>query len=242
MAINETISTGNKYRRLKDATNKVWQRLSFWTKASDVEFDNGSTAEEALGSITGITDSVNSTSSNVAASAKAVSTLNSNLTSFQTGVDSLYDQISSLGVTPDGKTLAAITSAQQNLYNTAYSKGQTEATLDFGTDVQVWYCGCDQYGGSSGATSFSQNGKIYAITTAANSKQVYNNETATISVSLGGTVIASSSAGTGSGDSTGWGHDRSGWKDYTAGTSILVSGSGGGRWHTIAHVIFVKSN
>ena len=125
MAINETISTGNKYRRLKDATNKVWQRLSFWTKASDVEFDNGSTAEEALGSITGITDSVNSTSSNVAASAKAVSTLNSNLTSFQTGVDSLYDQISSLGVTPEGKTLASITASLQSLYDTALASGKT---------------------------------------------------------------------------------------------------------------------
>ena len=65
MAINETISTGNKYRRLKDATNKIWQRLSFWTKASDVEFDNGSTAEASLGSIIGITDSLNSNSSNV---------------------------------------------------------------------------------------------------------------------------------------------------------------------------------
>lgn len=98
MAINETISTGNKYRRLKDATNKVWQRLSFWTKASDVEFDNGSTAEEALGSITGITDSVNSTSSNVAASAKAVSTLNSNLTNVSTAADNI-----NLYVGDDGK-------------------------------------------------------------------------------------------------------------------------------------------
>lgn len=79
MAINETISTGNKYRRLKDATTKLWQRLSFWTKASDVEFDNGATAETSLGNIQGITDSVNSNASNIAASAAAVNTLNSNI-------------------------------------------------------------------------------------------------------------------------------------------------------------------
>ena len=54
MAINETISTGNKYRRLKDASTKLWQRLSFWTKASDVEFDNGATAETSLGNSQGI--------------------------------------------------------------------------------------------------------------------------------------------------------------------------------------------
>lgn len=79
MAINETISTGNKYRRLKDASTKLWQRLSFWTKASDVEFDNGATAETSLGNIQGITDSVNSNASNIAASAAAVNTLNSNI-------------------------------------------------------------------------------------------------------------------------------------------------------------------
>ena len=79
MAINETISTGNKYRRLKDATTKLWQRLSFWTKASDVEFDNGATAETSLGNIQGITDSVNSNASNIAASAAAVNKLNSNI-------------------------------------------------------------------------------------------------------------------------------------------------------------------
>lgn len=129
MAINEVISTGNKYRRLKDATNKIWQRISFWTKASDVEFDNGTTAQDSLGSITGITDSLNSTSSNVAASAKAVNTLNTTVSSFQAGVDSLYSKCVSLGVTPSGKTLSAITNALQSIstagYNTGYSAGNT---------------------------------------------------------------------------------------------------------------------
>lgn len=48
MAINETIVTGRKFRKLVDETTKLWQRISFWTKASDVEFDDGETAQEKI--------------------------------------------------------------------------------------------------------------------------------------------------------------------------------------------------
>lgn len=51
MAINETIVTGRKFRKLVDETTKLWQRISFWTKASDVEFDDGKTAQEKLGNL-----------------------------------------------------------------------------------------------------------------------------------------------------------------------------------------------
>lgn len=45
MAINETIATGKKYRVMKDTAQSLWERISFWTKASDVEFDDGTTAQ-----------------------------------------------------------------------------------------------------------------------------------------------------------------------------------------------------
>ena len=77
--VNEQIVTGRKFRKLIDETNKLWQKISFWTKASDVEFDNGMTAEIKLGAIDGITDSLASTSSRIAASAKSVATLNNHL-------------------------------------------------------------------------------------------------------------------------------------------------------------------
>lgn len=80
MAVNEEIVTGRKFRKLIDEATKLWQRISFWTKASDVEFDDGQTAETKVGAINGITDSLVSTSSNIAASAKALSTVNNNLT------------------------------------------------------------------------------------------------------------------------------------------------------------------
>lgn len=49
--INEQIVTGRKFRKLVDETTKLWQRISFWTKASDVEFNDGKTAEEKIGNL-----------------------------------------------------------------------------------------------------------------------------------------------------------------------------------------------
>ncbi len=87
MAVNETIVTGRKFRKCIDAATKAWQRISFWTKSSDVEFEDGKNAETKLGAIDGITDSLEDTSSRLAASAKAVSTLNNNLGGLSFGID-----------------------------------------------------------------------------------------------------------------------------------------------------------
>ncbi len=38
---SEVIEKGHKYRVLKDVLKDIWVRKSFWTSASDVEFDNG---------------------------------------------------------------------------------------------------------------------------------------------------------------------------------------------------------
>ena len=52
MAVNEQIVTGRKFRKLVDETTKLWQRLSFWTKAIYVEFNDGQTAEEKVTNLT----------------------------------------------------------------------------------------------------------------------------------------------------------------------------------------------
>lgn len=80
MAINEQIVTGRKFRKLVNEGTKLWERISFWKKAVDVEFNDGKTAETKMGAINGITDSLTSTSSNIVASAKAVKTLNDKIT------------------------------------------------------------------------------------------------------------------------------------------------------------------
>ena len=86
MAVNEQIVTGRKFRKLIDEANKLWQRISFWTKASDVEFNDGKNAETKFGAINGVTDSLTSTASNIAASAKAVKTLNDKVTQISSNI------------------------------------------------------------------------------------------------------------------------------------------------------------
>lgn len=49
--INEIIVTGRKERRLINKESKLWQRISRWTHASDVEFPDGKTAVEKVAAI-----------------------------------------------------------------------------------------------------------------------------------------------------------------------------------------------
>lgn len=76
MAINEQIITGRKFRKCPDAANKIWMRISFWTSANDVEFDDGRTLQQKLGTIDGITDSLESNDLKSALAAKAGKVLN----------------------------------------------------------------------------------------------------------------------------------------------------------------------
>ena len=43
--MTENLVSGKKYRILTDAVNDVWDRISFWTKASDVYYNDNTTAE-----------------------------------------------------------------------------------------------------------------------------------------------------------------------------------------------------
>lgn len=79
MAINEQIVTGKKYRQLVDKANRIWKRISFWTKSSDVEFNDGKTAETKVGAIDGITNSLASNSSRIALSAAGGYALNNKI-------------------------------------------------------------------------------------------------------------------------------------------------------------------
>ncbi len=75
MAVNETIVTGRYFRRCTDVANKVWQRISFWHKASDCEFDDGQTAQAKVGAIKGITTSTSVTETGYAADMTTVKNL-----------------------------------------------------------------------------------------------------------------------------------------------------------------------
>lgn len=66
--VNEVIVTGRKKRILIDKAAKLWQCISEWTKASDVEFDDGKTAEQKVGNINGITSDFSVDNESIAAS------------------------------------------------------------------------------------------------------------------------------------------------------------------------------
>jgi len=82
--INEEIVTGRKFRKLIDEATKLWQRISFWTRSSDVEFDDGENAETKVGAIKGITTDTNVTVPGYAADMTVVSQLYSNISSIKT--------------------------------------------------------------------------------------------------------------------------------------------------------------
>ena len=122
--MKEQIVTGKKFRILADVTSRLWHVISFWTKAQDVEFNDGTNAQSKLGNIVGISDSLTSTASNVAASAKAVKiindkvvnqignlnnqigNLNNQISIAQEGFDAIYNALVSAGSTPSGKSPA----------------------------------------------------------------------------------------------------------------------------------------
>lgn len=43
--MKEVLVSGKHYRVLADSVNNIWHRISYWTKASDVEFDDGTRLE-----------------------------------------------------------------------------------------------------------------------------------------------------------------------------------------------------
>lgn len=94
MAFTETIKTGRKYRKCVDNTsgNKVYERYSFWGKASDVEFNDGTTAETKIGSFKGITTNENQVAG-YAADVTLVKSIKTSLSNLITSLSNLVDSI-----------------------------------------------------------------------------------------------------------------------------------------------------
>ena len=106
MAVNEEIVTGRKFRKLIDEATKLWQRISFWTKACDVEFDDGMTAETKMGAMNGITSSLVAESNNIALSAAAGKILQDQITFLQQQIATLEAKMGDqVRYSVDGSTL-----------------------------------------------------------------------------------------------------------------------------------------
>lgn len=90
MAVNESIVTGRYFRRCTDVANKVWQRISFWHKASDCEFDDGQTAQTKAGAIKGITTSTSVTETGYAADMTTVKNLQTQINELNSNLGEVY--------------------------------------------------------------------------------------------------------------------------------------------------------
>ncbi|MDE6435603.1 MAG: hypothetical protein K2L07_15425 [Lachnospiraceae bacterium] len=72
-------------------TDSGYKLCSQWTSSNTVHFDDGKTAQTKLGAISGITDSLTATNSNIALSAVAGKNLQDQLTALNTGIkDKMY--------------------------------------------------------------------------------------------------------------------------------------------------------
>lgn len=88
MAVSEKKVTG-KFYRIWSAADKLWHRISFWTHANDVEFNDGKTAQTKVGAIKGITTSTNTHETGYAADATTITTLNQSVTELNQSVGNL---------------------------------------------------------------------------------------------------------------------------------------------------------
>lgn len=172
MAINEQIQTGRKFRKMIDETNRLWLRISFWTKACDVEFDDGQTAETKF--------------------ANVMKTINDLSASFRNSVNKIYNKLKELGFTPSANNPDGICGAIQSIHDTRYTNGYNsgynigynegksgaEGTLYFDLNAHL-SGGSPEYGGNIGNTRDSKitisikikNGAIQEISSSSETGQ-----------------------------------------------------------------------
>ena len=139
MAINEVTVTGRKFRKLVDETAKLWQRISFWTKASDVEFEDGKNAETKLGMINGITSDINGDSDNIAASIKVVNELNNKLGGFEPVLDAagkITGYKTNVGGADTVFPFRSITESSFSLLSQKYISAATPETCDVSATIE----------------------------------------------------------------------------------------------------------
>lgn len=127
--VNEQVVSGRKFRKLIDEASRLWLRISFWTKACDVEFEDGETAETKFANI-----------------AKTISDL---ATSFRDGVNKIFNKLKGLGFTPSPNSPDGICNAIQNVYDKRYADGRTQGREDvidnpseYGVNVSPYYFNC----------------------------------------------------------------------------------------------------
>ena len=114
------LSGYDKYKRYLK-TSSGYKLISQWTNSNTVEFDDGKTAQTKLGAIDGITDSLASTSSNVALSAAAGKSLQDQCTALNGNLNSK----SNIGHTHDDRYQKLLVREKQSFSITVSPQGNT---------------------------------------------------------------------------------------------------------------------
>lgn len=133
--INETIETGHMYR-VRDAATNIWKRISFWTKASDVENNAGLRLEDTIGKIKGFTSNLGVTAPGYALDATAGTNLLNKIEAVDDRCDDLSGQCSALQTVDsslDGR-ITSLATRTTNLENT------TKVTLKYFTSWSEVFC------------------------------------------------------------------------------------------------------
>lgn len=104
-------------------TDSGYKLCSQWTSSNTVHFDDGKTAQTKLGAISGITDSLTSTNSNIALSAKSGKNLQDQITSLNADINTLNTNLRSkaIYVAPANNSKALnVTCSRANYDSTSY--------------------------------------------------------------------------------------------------------------------------
>lgn len=108
--VNEIKLKGRAFRKLIDRNTNRWLTESFWTAASDVEFEDGETAETKFASLK--------------------NQINNLVQSFQDGVNKIFKKLQGLGFTPNPNSPDGICNAIDRVYNDRYNQGVTRGRQD----------------------------------------------------------------------------------------------------------------
>lgn len=114
--MTENIVTGKSYRILKDKGNDIWDRVSFWTHATDVEMENGKNLQEELSDTIATINGTVTTKIN-ALETSLNSTIANRLTPLEQQVATNKNSISSLntGLANTNSTIGSLSTSMNNM-------------------------------------------------------------------------------------------------------------------------------
>lgn len=159
----ENIVTGKKFRICTDAVNKIYDRISFWTKASDVYNNSDKALETTCGSITGITSSLTSTSTTMAASASAIKQLNDKIADLNSNLTNEYNVVKSNDALSSQASFTAYTATKKEtvIISTAGSSG--DSNLKTANITTTGTIKASFYSGNTTNSKVSMNFKVIEL-------------------------------------------------------------------------------